>query len=334
MSLFTPETMQKVFPEATPDTLQDPNFRPYAAIAEAYLKTQEVADIGTQAGGDGTHNPVAELLDPDDPERGGTALAELDPAFRSVVTEAHERTCDLFHDTVGDKVVPDLDTVDFESIDWHSLQAAMEGYEKLGMEAELVIAPQGRQLDWWQEQVFSMLRKLQDVYQPTGIHRLQNQTDGDGLWVSDEVKANWDKLADINNPSWTATVVPISDKPPVVNVDSFGVAEGTTVSQELLTILKALPPAEADGRTYLRRASVETYLTLQAQRIKANKSPVDTAVNGIYYYSWLDGAFTTQDGQAAAPVGYWDPVSGRVILDWYRAGRRDDRLGARPAVRG
>jgi len=66
----------------------------------------------------------------------------------------------------------------------------------------------------------------------------------------------------------------------------------------LTDILRALPGSK------LMHPSMESYLVLQTSRLQAGQEPIDSVIDGSYYWSWLEGKFTV--GQSGhAPAGCW-----------------------------
>jgi hypothetical protein len=264
---------------------------------------------------------VARMDSPTNPESTGTTW--------EVAVTALERTTDLLHLTHPSLVVPELEHQLFD-VNWNHLRETYEAYERLGIAAEVVMGPEGYPLDFWRT-VFSNLRQWQDTNHPDAPHRLKNQSDGEGLWVNAEVAAHWEQLVDTDNPRWQATVIPTPPKAPILGVDHNGKARDNTVPEELANILRALPGSD------LTHPPTESYLMLQATRLHTGQAPVDSYIDSLYYWSWLDGEFTVrQDGKdyQAAPGGGWDPGSGQVVLDWNDVGDRDDSLGVRLSGRG
>ncbi|OVE78646.1 hypothetical protein BVY00_02305 [bacterium G20] len=258
------------------------------------------------------------------------ALAEADQGFRELAAAARQRLNKLLTDTATNLPVPELS--ELEGVNWQHLAEGYTAMERLGLEPQLVIAPEGQPLkEFWQE-LFSHLRQWQDDNQPNATHRLKKQTDGDGLWINDEVKNHWSELTP-EQPGWSVSVIPTIGKAPVLNVDHKGQSTAGETPKELNNILDQLPLNQT-AESGLEHPSLERYLTLQAIRLQTGQEPLDDQIGGIYYWSWLDGTFQNSDGNTAAPNGYWNPDDGRVRLAWDRVDGRGAYLGVRPEVRG
>ena len=269
-----------------------------------------------------------QLLRPD-----GQATAELNPDSQAVVVEAHQKTVDLFAASNGSLIVPELGSAWFADINWGHVQGGFDVYNELNMQPELVISPEGMSLDFWQN-VYSQLRLWQDNTQPQASHRLQNLSDGDGLYVNAEVAANWDKLVKVSSgdiPNWKVSVVPSTPKAPALNISHEDLTNRYSNIQDdvLINILRSLP-----GSTAQPHMSIDSYLTLQAARLQSGDEPIDTKIGDTYFWSWLNGTFTNSENNLVAPYGGWGPDGGRVRLGWCGVGYRFGNLGVRPEVRG
>ena len=230
--------------------------------------------------------------------------------------------------TWGGIDAPEISSPELAHVDWNSLLTGYGAFEALGLQPEVIISPEGQDLDFWRQR-FSQLRMWQDTNKPDAPHRLQRQTDGDGLWVHKDVAANWQTLAKTDQPRWSASVIPATAKAPFRSVDHNGHDSHSSMPQALNDTLAALPV----GHQLLTHPSPESYLMLQATRLQAGEEPVDPYTDNLYQYSWLDGEFTSGTNQVA-PCGSWRPGGGRVNLGWVRLDRRLDDLGVRPPVRG
>lgn len=284
------------------------------------------ADVVTRALG-GTGLPGVLMVDRMD--AAGNQGAESVRTNWPRVSEAHTAATKLFE--LADLAVPGLDSPELAATNWQHLEAGYQAYERLGMEPQLVIAPEGRRLDFWQT-FYSKLRQWQDQNQPGASHRLKNNDDGDGLFIHDDIRRSWDSLADKDQPGWSAFVVPTTAKAPVLEVDYEGDDENGTRPAGLTSIMNALE--EAYATSSLEHSSIERYLTLQATRLQTGQRPVDDKIDGVNYWSWLKGTFTNGNGSTAAPSVAWRPGYGQVFVVWDKVGIRRGDLGVRPEVRG
>lgn len=328
MSLFSPDDLNAAFPEATPDALQDPSAATYEAMAEAYVASEEAAGRLAMTGG--RHDAIGKLLDePEASSDSKDSFLETSTAFQELTRSSLIRSLDLLNLVDDTQLFLELQEDGHKQTDWKKLEAGYRSYESLGLQPEVVASLEGQPLGYWQN-LFSRLRQWQDTHVDNPAHKLQNRTDGDGLYVNDEVANNWDELAETTKPRWTISVVPGTSKPQVVNVDHGGKDGENKVPQELIDILQVQDPTS--GLKVLAHPTIESYLTIQALRIKNGLDPLDPQT-----WSWLAGTFmrgADENVQQAAPFGRWSPGGGRVRLGWHTAVRRDGGLGARPAVRG
>lgn len=202
-------------------------------------------------------------------------------------------------------------------IDFAKAEAAFGDMERDGLEPMLVLAPalalEGPH-GW--SALYDQLQKDQTI----PGNPLKNQSDGAGLWVNDDVKQNWNQInhygstnqdgssahtptttgPDGHATGWQLAVVPATAQPPELNV-----------------------PHTANDANH---PSIGIYLTLQANRIQAGETPIDSA-----HYTWLGGDFSSA---SQAPCGYWRPGDGQVLVYSHDVGRRRDNLGVRLPVWG
>ncbi|MHB1910386.1 MAG: hypothetical protein ACYCQJ_16190, partial [Nitrososphaerales archaeon] len=156
-----------------------------------------------------------------------------------VATEAYQQVTSLFADVKPEVRVPGFSDLELAHINWAELRQGYETQERLGLEPELVIAPEGQPLSFWRV-TYGNLRQWQDANDPDSSHRLQNRQDGDGLWVNSEISSNWDELTNTANPRWTVSVVPGTIKAPVLNVNHRGIDGNNGIPDSLIRILKEL----------------------------------------------------------------------------------------------
>jgi hypothetical protein len=263
----------------------------------------------------------------------GNSGTEQDPSFRPIVESAIDRARQLFSEIYATKLeIPKIGGSEL-LVNWQQLQAGYEAWDKLGLQPELIISPEGRPLAFWQA-LYTGIREWQEINHPDTIYKLQNHSDGDGLWINDQVKTHWDALTRTDKPRWGVSVMPTTIKAPVLAVDHRGNDKTNAMPARLISILSDLSEATTrSGENGLLHPTMERYLTLQASRLILGQSLVDDKVGSTYYYSWLDGTFTNTDGKLAAPHGYWYPDYGQVSLYWFGVGYRRGYLGSRPEVR-
>ena len=204
------------------------------------------------------------------------------------------------------------------------------------MAPELALAPVPRPLYIWKE-AYSKLREWQDVHNAGSAFRLQDRSDGDGLYITKPIVDAWDSLngqAVANTPGsflpdggvmWKALVVPTASR------EQYGLAVNTShdltlTGDDLNTQASAIGfmqnnPQEA-------HMPVGAYLTLQAGHILEDKPLLDSNT-----YTWNAGTFEL-DNRTKAPAARWGPGVGRVRVDRDRVGRSGDDVGVRLPVWG
>lgn len=342
-TLFDPTTLAEAFPDAVSsghiDGI-DPHRTPYEELGRKFSEHQMSLGIAAQAGVSvDTATAVANLMNT-------TAHHSLDSLlgsslegrlFAETAKSVHRTMDDLLRKTGDVFALPGLDSPEFKNTNWQRLHEATKAYEQLGIESAVVFAPINRPLDGthgWRT-FFSGLRQWQDKAQPNATNKLQNQNDGDGLWINSEISDQWDSVIDTSPsaPQWQVSVVPVTDKAPVVSVAHDGTDAQGNVPPELQHMLGLLPPTPNTG-TVPKLAShpkAESLLTIHAMRHFEGKDPIDGKIGGSYYWSWAEG--TINNGARGLAV-HWSPGDGRVYLYHFGVGSRGDLLGVRPEVRG
>ncbi len=167
-----------------------------------------------------------------------------------------------------------------------------------------------------------------------------------GLWVSVDVRDNWQKINKRPNQpgvdsGYRVEVVSGIEKPIITSVTSYGYEDNKNEqpSTRVKDLLGDLGLPTIHDRSNLAFPSnimppltqpafhpyVDTYLMNQLTRILQGKAPVDNTP-----YSWLEGELSSD----RVPAGCWGPVRGQVLLRWGGAGVVGDGLGVRPSGRG
>jgi len=351
-SLFDPSLLNQSFPDAASsghlDGL-DPHREPYEKLALNFRKHQTALGIATLAGVSvDTAASVADLMNK-------TSYGSLDNlatsfpearVFAEEVKATHAVMGDMLRATGDVFTLPNLDSKEFAGVDWQRLHEATGAYESLGILSQVVFTPINRPLGTKQDDgtpieptgtwraFYSRLRQWQDNNNPDSAHKLQKLDYGDGLWINDEVSSQWGSVIDTgpNASQWQVSVVPITDKAPVVSIAHDGTAADDSIPPYLRTILDKLPGNQNDPDTGISiNPKAETLLTVHATRHFEGKDPIDGKVNGTYYCSWTEG--TINNGAYGLAV-YWNPDCGQVRLYLRDVGNRGDLLGVRPEVRG
>jgi len=230
------------------------------------------------------------------------------PAVRDSFEQTWDQAEQLFERI--SLVPPDPEQFETAGVDFARLANEYERMKDEGLEPEIVIAPQNLSLE-------DAKRLYAHLTDDTAIpnNPLKQQSDGNGLWVNDDVAAAWNTLVstaprdtdgiepphhlDNGGYAWTIRLIPGTDKPTDTNVDH--------------ATNDAVHPTMSE------------YLTLQATRIQTGRPPVDGST-----YTWLNGTFG--DGNGQAPRGRWDSGDGQVRVGWGGVGNRHDVLGSRLPV--
>lgn len=357
MTLFNPSDLKAVFPEATPDTLTDPNLAPYHELATRYLATQESAGRLAMTGG--SHDALGDLLDPDDPDRLGDPLLNLDPAFRSSLEQAHQTASQLFG--LANETPPSLKDPVFRE-QFARLQPRWKQLESLGLEPELSISFEHQPLDWWLDLSKALAESNLNPDEPNPEYGPRNPAASPtrkvlrngGLLLADEVKGGWQQITNPDNlpPTWTLSIISATERPNITNVTSYGYTDqnneqpSAELNQRLAELgLPPVPdrqpaaaPGSSGGLFVSRRPApatpatplpleqpaihpaTEVYITTQFSRIIQHQKPLDSET-----WSWLKGGLPS----GRLPNGYWRPVGGQVRLFWDAAGSLVGSLGVR-----
>lgn len=349
-SLFDPSLLAQSFPDAAVsghlDGL-DPHREPYEELAYRFRERQTALGIAAQAGVSvDTAASVADLMNT--PSYGSLdSLATSSPearAFVETVKTVHTAMGDMLRVSGDVFTLPDLNSPEFATTEWQRLHEAGKVYESLGIPSQVVLSPINRPLEGehgWKT-FFSGLRAWQEKEHPESAHKLKKQTDGDGLWINDEVSSQWDSVIDtsVNAPQWQASVVPVDNKPAVTNVAYDSTNAQGDVPTDLSNIVAFLPPTPSlDPNQPPRLAGhpkAESLMTIIASQLYQNKvsvnnsQPEQTPIDSNTW-TWAEGIIS--NGASGLAV-YWSPGSGRVDLSRNVVGVRDDFLGVRPGVRG
>lgn len=217
------------------------------------------------------------------------------------------------------------------------LEQTFSLFERLKLEPEVVLAPTGRDLTFW-EDLFGRIT-ASPLNPSHGTGKLLR--DG-GLWVSDPVKNNWSNLVKPEaGEGWNLSVVSAKAEPHIVNVTGYGYGDEHNTNphvklNELLGKLglpllpirvarkknQPLAPPNTQPDIHPR---IDTYAMHQLNRIVQGKDPLD--VSG---WSWLKGMLP--DG--LVPAGRWRPDDGQFDLRWDVAGGVSPSIGVRASGRG
>ena len=358
-TLFNPSALAEAFPAAAEAGNIDvnPHRAPYEGLSERFRASQAALGIAaTQGASVETGRQIDHLMNEpaEDVYDVLSSIAALrtpeGKAFTERVRETHELTKAMFEATGSIFSIPELKSPELKNIDWPRLHEAQEIYKGLGIKSRVIFTAVGRELEGDESWTafFSGLREWQDTNHPEAEHVLKNQNDGDGLWIWDSVKTNWQEAIQKDRGSglrWAVSVMPIEDAPINVSIDHSGKAADTNqngavtreyVPDELAGVISSLPK-QPDGRAYaLTHPRAETLMTAIALQIFENSTleargedqitPIDK--NTV---TWAEQ--TIGNGSSALHV-YWLPDRGQVRLHDREVGRRNGVLGGRPEVRG
>jgi len=317
MTHLTPEATQALYADPSGLSLTEQLTAAYQRNTETGLATPLPESLATIAA---AAVAEAQARTPDIQPLTGVA-AEFATAAETSRAASHE----LF-DRVGLRT-PELSEFAAAGFNFARLGSAHEAMAKLGLEPELVFAPSNLTLMGW-EQVFSNLEYDTSV-------NADGRIKSGGLWVHDDVKANWNKLnpnasdhsINIDGTDWQVLVVPGTNRPPIVNVDHNG-KDGRKLSRDIEKQARDIGihnPALTGSNLH---PTIASYLTLQATKLQSNQDPLDSA-----NYTWLDGEFGDKSN-LRAPGGDWGSGDGQVLLFWGDVGDRVDSLGVRLPVWG
>jgi len=235
-----------------------------------------------------------------------------------------------------------------------ALQPQYERFEREHLQPQFVLGFEHKPLNFWQQLGQALEQSQFNPILPGGQPgQSQKLVRNGGLWVADEVQSDWQTITNPRNqrPTWKLALISSTESPTVTNVTSYGYidSDNTKPSPELNRLLQSLgrplvpdrtPRSVAQGGGLLRRLQQpvslpltqpdvhpthEAYVAHQFSRIIQRQGPIDAST-----WSWLNGQLASGD----LSDGDWDPGVGQVRLDWDGAGRRGDRLGVRPSVRG
>jgi hypothetical protein len=231
--------------------------------------------------------------------------------------------------------VPDVaDSIDRSGTVWPLLQ---NGYDKLAranLEPELIIAPEGRALDFWKN-TFRHLRQNQNIDYPDAVNLLQVNSDQgiDGLDIQSSIVHQWEDIVDASRPRWSITVLPGILSSPYKYVNQLGQDQDRSDHEDLAKLVSNEP---AFGYRYhaqsglIDNPSTETALVLQALRVKSNKQLLD---DGGF---WLKENFMydrKSSPRVRACFAKWTDVLGAVSIYSHPADDAAADLSVRPAVR-
>ena len=254
------------------------------------------------------------------------------------------------------RLKPDLERLASEDIDWQTLADVKERLDQYGIESFLSIQPINLPLDEWQEG-FSKLRQWQDDNDPDAPEgrRLKERSNGDGLWIYDAFKTNYDawvkdtvanapgtKIRMADGITWQVVLIPtvtnhstkdnslngkvnyirhdlattqLDDKGKPVPIGGLN----TETLNNLINIINSSAYTESSIHP-----PIGSYLGIQATRIHHKQAALDS--DG---FSWLNGKHDSR-----VPNSCFYPSYGQVSLICRNVSNVDGDLGIRPSVWG
>ncbi len=255
----------------------------------------------------------------------GTNAPEFDgSSWQTTLLEARDAA-----QKVTALVMPELAEFSQAGVDFAALQTGHEAYEAIGLKPELVLFPVNLPLESW-KQIYSELRKRQDVEHPDSDYKLLEQSDGDGLYVWDAVAKAWPDLnrqaatshtgKAVDGPGnviWKVVVVPTASREEgglAVNT-SFDLSKNSEAFQAQVRAIGATTITAANAHM-----PIGAYLTLQGARVLEDTPLLDKDT-----WTWNAGTFKDAQNRLRAPAADWDSGGGRVRVD---LGIVDDAAGS------
>lgn len=271
------------------------------------------------------------------------AAAEQRGVSWETAQEAARGTKELFAQLLPSVEVPELAELRAAGINFERLETGFEAYEAAGMEPMLVIAPVNLPLDRWRDMYANLQAWQTATYpqqggtDPLQGRRLQNRTDGNGLYINPTVEPHWDPLnqqavdqtpgasfTSSDGTVWKAVVIPAASR------EDGGLAVNTSYdlsTQNIDAQVNALGLTTDQINQQNAHMPVGTYLTLQAQRFTEDKAPLDSNT-----WTWNAGTFDSNGLQA--PASFWFPGDGQVVVGFDVVVDSVDDFGARLPVWG
>jgi hypothetical protein len=260
----------------------------------------------------------------------GDVLNQIDNTkIRENFEQSYFNLVKTFQTISPDLRIPELSELD--SVNWEHLANAASRLENADVPYELVIAPIDLSIDEWND-AYSNLHQWQDINDPDApdSRRLQDWSDGDGLYWSDMAKKYYDGWLEytldktpgakirVDDHVWQATIVPAG-----IDRDSWVTnIQHTLDNQHDVPAFKTLSDIVDPDLTYDETSAhmpIGTYLAMQAKRIYNKQEAL-----GQDTYTWLAGV-----GGSRAPNAGWRPSSGRVYVYGGDVGDSLRSLGAR-----
>ncbi len=187
MTLFSADYLHEVFPEATPDALQDPNKRGYEQMARTHTSRFEATGRLAMTGGNS--DAIGPLLVAETEAAAGAFIddPEVSQEFREIAQASLDQFTSLLDD-VGlykpSTYFSDLREKALRSVNWHILENDFNEYRILGHEPRLFMGIEGMKFSNWWDMFVSLCSwqkdhppehdslKLDDALSPSCILRI------------------------------------------------------------------------------------------------------------------------------------------------------------------
>jgi hypothetical protein len=234
---------------------------------------------------------------------------DINKDVKTAVMDARWAAHDLLEDISSDIVIPRVFT--FPETDWARLQTGYDALMMYDLKPEIVISPTGRSVETWQR-IFTGLRRWQEVYDysnnPAKLKKEQlidSVRFGGALYNHGSLSSS--------ASAWNVSLLPGLTAAPIVGLDYFGEGADTRKLDEFLEMHPVFNAnARFPGSFY--HPQIETYLMLQALRLKSGTSPIDPDES---MWTWLDSSsLSALNGPIStdtiAVVGCWHQTDGIV----------------------
>jgi hypothetical protein len=224
-------------------------------------------------------------------------------------------------------IVPDIYGPEFGSINWEYIEAGNRVFEKFDHETSIVIAPEGRPLEFWNHVLMGIRNDQEKFKNPLNRPDSPIASGDDLVFQGFTLPEPWSKLVQEDNPRWSVSVVPNDDRFPIKGLG----ANNSYIPDSPMYINQKLYANEF-GAKYgvdnpLSHLSIESYITLQALRLCERREALDANHETINNSgaSWLKGGPNI--------TGKWLQKRGKLLIS--RMGLAGDNVAdiiTRPVI--
>jgi len=251
--------------------------------------------------------------------------------YRFVMDRRKETDCLMsVNESLPHTFVPSLNSPEFDNVDWQKIEDGYKAYEDMGLKPELVIAPEGRPLEFWKDYFYELTKWQADTHPNTQIPKLYRGFTN-GLKVFSGALEHWSELVP-HEPGWSVSVIPAAAEPPISSVNEQGIDPKTFDKPE--TLKKILDQETTLGKYPLAidsHPSIEVYLTLQAMCVYKDIQPLDSTYNTSM--TWLKGSYR-YNGRTYAIEGTWDASLNNFDVFSHDVTAGTATAGMRPTIKG